>query len=67
MVQRSTLDPIEEARALVKLRYSRARALRPAMKPLALSADRISRKSGGAKRRTLSVKLSSLGFVPSFF
>lgn len=49
MVQRSTLDPIEEARALVKLRYSRARTLRPPMKPLALSADRISRKSGGAK------------------
>jgi hypothetical protein len=49
MVQRSTLDPIEEARALVKLRYSRARALRPPMKPLALSADRITRKTGGAK------------------
>lgn len=49
MVQRSTLDPLEEARALVKLRYSRARALRPPMKPLALSADRISRKSGAGK------------------
>ncbi len=49
MVKRSTLDPLEEARALVKLRYSRARALRPPMKALALAADRVGRKSGAAK------------------
>ncbi|MEX1251459.1 MAG: DciA family protein [Hyphomonas sp.] len=49
MVTRSTLDPLEEARALVKLRYSRARALRPPMKAVAISADRVSRKSGSAK------------------
>lgn len=49
MVHRSSLDPLEEARALVKLRYSRARALREAMKPLALSADRVSRKTGSSR------------------
>lgn len=49
MVQRSSLDPLEEARALVKLRYSRARALKPPMKTLAVTADRINRKSGAAK------------------
>jgi len=49
MVTKSTLDPLEEARALVKLRYSRARALRPPMKAVAISADRVSRKSGAAK------------------
>lgn len=49
MVTRSTLDPLEEARALVKLRYTRARALRPPMKQVAISADRVSRKSGAAK------------------
>lgn len=49
MVTRSTLDPLEEARALVKLRYTRARALRPPMKAVAISADRVSRKSGAAK------------------
>jgi hypothetical protein len=49
MVQRSTLDPLEEARALVKLRYTRARALKPPMKALAISADRVGRKSGTRK------------------
>jgi len=49
MVQRSTLDPLEEARALVKLRYTRARALKPPMKAIAISADRVGRKSGAAK------------------
>lgn len=49
MVTRSTLDPLEEARALVKLRYTRARALRPPMKAVAISADRVNRKSGAAR------------------
>lgn len=49
MVTRSTLDPLEEARALVKLRYTRARALRPPMKAVAISADRVGRKSGAGK------------------
>jgi hypothetical protein len=46
MVQRSTLDPLEEARSLVRLRYSRARALKPPLKKLGLAADRIGRKQG---------------------
>src|SRR3990167_5530865 len=49
MVQRSTLDPLEEARALVRLRYTRARALRAPMKPLSVAADRVGRKTGAAK------------------
>jgi hypothetical protein len=48
MVTRSTLDPLEEARALVKLRYTRARAVKPSMKAVGISADRIQRKSGAA-------------------
>ncbi len=49
MVQRSTLDPLEEARALVRLRYARARALRAPMKPLSVAADRVGRKTGSSK------------------
>jgi hypothetical protein len=49
MVQRSTLDPIEEARALVKLRYTRARALRAPMKAIGIPADRVGRKVGSGK------------------
>lgn len=49
MVTRSTLDPLEEARALVKLRYTRARALRAPMKAVAISADRVGRKAGTGK------------------
>lgn len=49
MVNRSTLDPLEEARALVKLRYTRTRSLKPPMKAIGLSADRIQRKAGAGK------------------
>jgi hypothetical protein len=49
MVTRSTLDPLEEARALVKLRYTRARALRAPMKAVAIPADRVGRRSGAGK------------------
>ena len=49
MVTRSSLDPIEEARARVRLRYMRGRAATPGMKQLGLTADRIARKSGGKK------------------
>lgn len=49
MVKRSTLDPLEEARALVRLRYSRARTLRPPLKKLGVAADRLGRKQGTAK------------------
>lgn len=49
MVQFSSLDPIAEARALVKLRYARARPVRAPMKTLGLSAARVGRKAGSAK------------------
>lgn len=55
MVQRSSLDPLEEARALVKLRYTRARAQRAPMKAIGLSADRVSRKAGTAKLPALKL------------
>jgi hypothetical protein len=55
MVQRSTLDPLEEARALVKLRYTRARTLRAPMKAVGLAADRVGRKAGTAKLPPLKV------------
>lgn len=49
MVTMSNLDPIAEARARVKLRYSRAKPLRAPMKPLGLTAERVGRKAGSAK------------------
>ncbi|HPE47763.1 MAG TPA: DciA family protein [Hyphomonas sp.] len=49
MVTRSSLDPIEEARARVRLRYMRARAVSPGMKQVGLAAERIARKSGDRK------------------
>lgn len=49
MVQFTSLDPIAEARAQVKLRYSRARPVRASMKPLGLMAERVGRKAGTAK------------------
>ena len=49
MVQFTSLDPIAEARAQVKLRYSRARPVRAPMKPLGLMAERVGRKAGTAK------------------
>lgn len=49
MVSFTNLDPIAEARAQVKLRYSRARPVRAPMKPLGLAAQRVGRKVGTAK------------------
>lgn len=49
MVQFTSLDPIAEARAQVKLRYSRARPVRAPMKQLGVMADRVGRKAGTAK------------------
>lgn len=49
MVRFTSLDPIAEARAQVKLRYSRARPVRAPMKPLGLTAQRVGRKAGTAK------------------
>ncbi len=49
MVTRSTLDPIEEARAQVRMRYMRARRPHPGMMQIGLPANRLTRKKGGAK------------------
>ena len=49
MVRFTSLDPIAEARAQVKLRYSRARPVRAPMKTLGLAAQRVGRKAGTAK------------------
>ncbi|MEZ5946824.1 MAG: DciA family protein [Hyphomonas sp.] len=52
---RSSLDPIEEARARVRLRYMRARAVHPGMKQVGLAAERIARKSGGKKMPAIQI------------
>lgn len=49
MVRFTSLDPIAEARAQVKLRYARARPVRAPMKPIGMMADRVGRKAGTAK------------------
>lgn len=49
MVTRSSLDPIEEARARIRLRYQRATRAHPGMRQIGLSAERIGRKSGARK------------------
>lgn len=49
MVRFTSLDPIAEARARVKLRYSRARPVRAPMKSIGLTAQRVGRKAGTAK------------------
>lgn len=46
---RSTLDPIEEARARVRLKYMRARRAHPGAPAIGLVAQRISRKSKSGK------------------
>lgn len=55
MVTRSTLDPLEEARALVRLRYLRGKAARSPMKRVGLAAERLGRKSGATKVPPLTV------------
>ena len=49
MVTRSSLDPIEEARARVRLRYLRARKVHPGISQIGLAAERLTRKSGAKK------------------
>ena len=49
MVTRSSLDPIEEARARIRLRFQRATRAHPGMRQIGLSAERIGRKSGAKK------------------
>lgn len=55
MVTRSTLDPLEEARAQVRLRYMRARRTHPGMTQIGLPANRLARKKGGAKMPAIQV------------
>lgn len=45
MVTKSTLDPIAEAEARIRLRYSRARSVRQTGKSIGLIAERIARKT----------------------
>jgi hypothetical protein len=49
MVTRSSIDPIEEARARVRLRYMRGRAVKQPMAQIGLAAERLTRKVGGKK------------------
>jgi hypothetical protein len=49
MVTRSTLDPVAEARARVRLRYLRARRAHPGAPAIGLIAERIGRKKGSGK------------------
>lgn len=55
MVTRSSLDPIEEARARIRLRYQRATRAHPGMRQIGLSAERIGRKSGAKKLPPIQV------------
>ena len=55
MVTRSTLDPIEEARARVRLRYQRARKVHPGMPQIGLAAERLGRKVGAKKLPAVQV------------
>ena len=55
MVTRSTLDPIEEARARVRLRYLRATRAHTGMRQIGLTAERIGRKSGAKKLPPIQV------------
>tara|TARA_R110000737_G_scaffold216552_1_gene232980 strand:+ start:1182 stop:1757 length:576 start_codon:yes stop_codon:yes gene_type:complete len=55
MVTRSTLDPIEEARARVRLRYQRARKVHPGIPQIGLAAERLGRKVGAKKLPAVQV------------
>ena len=55
MVTRSSIDPIEEARARVRLRYMRGRAATPGMSKVGVAAERLTRKSGAKKLPPIQV------------
>ena len=55
MVTRSSIDPIEEARARVRLRYMRGRAASPGMPKIGVAAERLTRKSGAKKLPPIQV------------
>lgn len=54
MVKRSTLDPLEEARARVKLRYAKAKPIHPGPGTIGKAAMRLARKKMPTKAPTLS-------------
>ncbi|NQY40593.1 MAG: DUF721 domain-containing protein [Henriciella sp.] len=54
MVKRSSLDPLEEARARVKLRYTKAKPVHPGPKTIGMAAMRLARKKLPQKAATLS-------------
>ena len=54
MVKRSSLDPLEEARARVKLRYAKAKPVHPGPGTIGKAAMRLTRKSLPKKGATLS-------------
>ena len=54
MVKRSSLDPLEEARARVKLRYAKAKPVHPGPGTLGKAAMRLTRKRLPNKAPTLS-------------
>lgn len=54
MVKRSNLDPLAEARARVKLRYTKTKPIHPGPKTIGTAAMRLARKKLPAKAATLS-------------
>ena len=59
MVTRSSIDPIEEARARVRLRYMRGRAATPGMSKVGVAAERLTRKSGAKKASRVEIKVGN--------
>lgn len=54
MVKRSTLDPLEEARARIRLRYAKAKRVHPGPGTLGKAAMRIARKKAPKKTATIA-------------
>lgn len=54
MVKRSSLDPLEEARARIKLRYAKAKPVHPGPGTIGKAAMRLTRKALPKKGATLS-------------
>lgn len=54
MVKRSSLDPVEEARARVRLRYTKAKPLHPGPGTIGKAAQRLTRKALPSKGATIT-------------
>ena len=54
MVTRSSLDPLEEARARVKLRYAKAKAVHPGPGTIGKAAMRLTRKTAPKSAATIT-------------